>query len=92
MITVSIQGAKSTPCIEYAKAVLQGKFANRPVFTGLVEAMVLEQDRRDRGVGLQNMKYSPALDEFAHMTLLSSPRSFRILSEHFSIRSARSFK
>ena len=36
-------------------------------------------DREARGVGKQNFQYPPALREFAHIALLTSPQLYRVL-------------
>ncbi|KAJ6616598.1 hypothetical protein B0H10DRAFT_1915058, partial [Mycena sp. CBHHK59/15] len=50
--------AKNTPCIKFAQGTLKGKYTDFSVFEGLVEAMVMKVDRLERGVGMQNFKYS----------------------------------
>lgn len=62
------------------------------VFTGLVEAMVTKVSREERGVGMQNMQYNPAYDEFVHIIKISSGRAFRFLSKHLPARSERSYR
>lgn len=47
----------------------------KDIFTVLREL----KKRDDKGVGKQNMKYPPALREFAHVALLTSPQLYRIL-------------
>ncbi|KAH7904197.1 hypothetical protein BJ138DRAFT_1107029, partial [Hygrophoropsis aurantiaca] len=89
---IETSDAKNTPCIKFALGVLSGKYKDLKVFTGLVEAMVSRQDREDRGVGMQNFKYAPAWDEFAHIMKIHSPRAFRFLSQHLPARSERSFR
>jgi hypothetical protein len=47
--------------------VIEGKFQDKEVFTGLVEAMVTCVDKNARGVGTQGFRYSPGVKEFAHI-------------------------
>lgn len=51
----------------HARGVIEGKFQDKKVFTGLVEAMVTRVDKDERGVGLQGFKYAPGVVEFAHI-------------------------
>ncbi|KIJ10894.1 hypothetical protein PAXINDRAFT_157495 [Paxillus involutus ATCC 200175] len=76
----------------FATGVLQGKYKDLKVFTGLVEAMVSKLDRETRGVGLQNFSYSPAWDEFAHILKIHSPRAYRHMTRYLPARSERSFR
>jgi hypothetical protein len=78
--------------VKYALGVLSGKYQNHKVFTGLVDAMVQARDREERGVGLQNFEYTPALDEFAHICAITSPKAYRMLQREFPLRSLRSFQ
>ncbi|KAF8990885.1 hypothetical protein BDQ17DRAFT_1255415, partial [Cyathus striatus] len=57
---ITTSDAKNTPCICYAQGVLQGKYSDFFVFTGLVEAMVQEIDCLSIGKGMQNFRYPPA--------------------------------
>jgi hypothetical protein len=78
--------------VRYAIAVLEGKFKDRKVFTQLVDAMVNVQDREERGVGLQNFRHTPELDEFAHMCAIISPEAYRMLRREFPLRTIRGFQ
>ncbi|KAF8576363.1 hypothetical protein K439DRAFT_1228779, partial [Ramaria rubella] len=52
--------AKESPAVKFSQGVLDGKYEEHPVFTGMVEAMVNATERKDRGVGTQNFQYAPA--------------------------------
>ncbi|TDL15221.1 hypothetical protein BD410DRAFT_809111 [Rickenella mellea] len=89
---VEMKDAKDAICVRFAIGVVQGKYKNREVFTGLVKAMVVVQERQERGVGMQNFEYAPALDEFAHAMATISPQTYRFFSKEFQVRGERSFK
>ena len=84
------QDTKNSVCVRYALGVLDGKYQKHEVFTGLVDAMVRARDREERGVGLQNFEYTPALDEFAHICAITSPEAYRLLQRYFPLRTLRS--
>jgi hypothetical protein len=89
---VGRQNAKNSLCVRYAQGVLEGKYQDNKIFTGLVEAMVLARDRQERGVGMQNFEYTPALDEFAHQIAIVSPEAYRMMQKSFQLRSHRSLQ
>lgn len=68
-----------------------GKYDDK-VFSGLLHAIMHKYDREDRGVGMQNFKYAPAWDEFSHILSIESPRTYRILREHFPAPAERTFR
>ena len=72
--------------------MLAGKYDDLKVFTGLIEAMVMVKDRKDRGVGLQNFAYPPDYDEFINIVKIHSPRAFRFLSKYLPARTERSYR
>ena len=58
---------RNSPFIRFAQTAIQGKYDDSPVFMGPVRAMVSKVDKEERGVGMQNFRYSPAWDEFVHI-------------------------
>ncbi|ETW76738.1 hypothetical protein HETIRDRAFT_422128 [Heterobasidion irregulare TC 32-1] len=50
------------------------------------------KERTQAGKGLQNMKYTPSLEDFAHIALIESPGVYRFMGQHFNLHSPRSFK
>lgn len=90
-LTASCQDPNSTPCIRLAEAVLSGQ-VNNEVFSGLLEAMCTDLDKKERGVGLQNFRYAPAWDELCHIIYIISPRAHRVLRDYFPVRTTRSFR
>ncbi len=54
--------------------------------------MVEQEDRKHRGVGLQNFSYGPALREFANMRVILSPEVYSKLGVHFLLSNIRSLK
>ena len=67
-----------------------GKYDNK-VFHGLMEAIVTKYDREERGVGMQNFRYSPAWDELCHIIQIHSPRAYQSLSDYLPTRSVQWF-
>ncbi len=86
-----IEAPNDTPCLKYAKGALKGKYKNE-VFSGLMEAIVTEGDRKAEGKGMQNFHYAPAWDELAHIIKIHSTRAFNAISEYLPMRSERSFR
>ncbi|KAH7906400.1 hypothetical protein BJ138DRAFT_1016289 [Hygrophoropsis aurantiaca] len=83
---------RNSLCIRYAIGVLEGKYKDNTVFTGLVEATVLAQERSERGVGLQNFEYTPCFEEFAHMCAITSPEAYRLLSKAIQLPTVRNLQ
>lgn len=60
------------------------------VFMGLLEVMVMKEDRRKKGLGLQNFRYPDRYDEFAGRIAMLSPRVYKEFQRHFPGRTLRS--
>lgn len=56
----------------------------------LLYAVLDAADRKDRGVGLQGLRYMPELKEWAHIISLISPRAYQALREVFQLPTLRS--
>lgn len=54
--------------------------------------MVEKHDREERGVGMQNFRYAPAWDEYAHLLAIESPRAYRVIRKHFPCPSPETFR
>ncbi|KAJ3963869.1 hypothetical protein EV361DRAFT_956529 [Lentinula raphanica] len=54
--------------------------------------MVQKQDRRERGVGMQNFAYAPEWDQFMHIASIHSPRTYEFIRSKFPGRTKRSFQ
>ncbi|THH16648.1 hypothetical protein EUX98_g9269 [Antrodiella citrinella] len=80
-----------SPFTRYAAGVTQGKYSDNNVLSGLLQAMVMKQDRESRNVGMQNFTWPPAYDQFLHCLALESPSTYRLLAKHLPARSERSF-
>ncbi|KAJ3817168.1 hypothetical protein F5880DRAFT_1618539 [Lentinula raphanica] len=76
----------------FAQGAISGKFDDEGVFLGLVHAMVQKQDRRERGVGMQNFAYAPEWDQFMHIASIHSPRTYEFIRSKFPGRTKRSFQ
>lgn len=62
------------------------------IFMGLVEAMAVQHDKCERGVGMQNFKYAPAYTEFMHLIYIYSPKTYRFITRYLPAHSERSIK
>ncbi|KAG6848152.1 hypothetical protein H0H93_002909 [Arthromyces matolae] len=79
------------PCVQLAQGILDGKYDNQ-IFEGLIEVMVTKHDREQRGVGMQNFRYSPAWDELCNIIRIHSPTAYEALRRALPTRSIRSFR
>lgn len=57
----------------------------------LVHVLVVDAERLEKGLGLQNMKYPPAFDDWCHELLCIRPEAYRSFRLQFSGRTERSF-
>ncbi|KAJ3554974.1 hypothetical protein NM688_g2825 [Phlebia brevispora] len=79
--------------LRFAVAILQkDEFGKDEPFIDLVKAMLLKWEREERGVGMQNFDYGPALREFANMCAIMSPEVYRRLRTHFQLPDIRTLK
>ncbi|KAF0728510.1 hypothetical protein Ae201684_013695 [Aphanomyces euteiches] len=76
--------------IKLARFGITGTFRAYPVFEGVIENLVDSKDKARRGVGKQNMTYSPALDEFMQKMMEISPQALELFSERICGRSSKS--
>ncbi|KAJ6493128.1 hypothetical protein C8R45DRAFT_1073149 [Mycena sanguinolenta] len=76
----------------FALDVVNGKFKDDKVFTGLLHAKVMAKDREIRGKGMQNFKYDTDMDSVFGLVHTISLRAYRELRKHLPIRSERSIK
>ncbi|CAI5724217.1 hypothetical protein KXD40_001015 [Peronospora effusa] len=78
--------------LRFARMGIFGHFKSHPVFEGLMKSMVEVKDKERRGVGKQNMQYSPALDEFMQNMVQISTEAFELFAANFCGRTLRSQK
>ncbi|KAF7335957.1 hypothetical protein MSAN_02309100 [Mycena sanguinolenta] len=76
----------------FALDVVNGKFKDDKVFTGILHAKLMARDREIRGKGMQNFKYDTDMDSVFGLVHTISPRAYRELRKHFPLRSERSIK
>lgn len=86
-----VQSNPRSTFVRFAEMVQDGKFDGDDcaAFLELVKAMVDVEDRNERGVGMQNFKYGPALLEFAHTCAIVSPTLYRSLQSQFKLPAPR---
>lgn len=78
--------------VRFARGAESGEYNDSSLFLGLVKTWVLAQERRKRGVGMQNFTYPPELDRFSHAIDALDPRVYNFLSKTFQLRSHRSLQ
>lgn len=78
----------------YAKNVLDGNYKDSAddVFVQLFEAVATLKDKEERGVGLQNFKYGPAVKELSHLIHIQSPRVYQTVRNALPLPTARSLQ
>ena len=76
---------------QFVCQVVAGHFNDKHVFMDLVHVLVIDAERLERGVGLQNMKYPPAFDDWCHELLCIRPEAYRSFRLQFAGRTERSF-
>jgi len=57
----------------------------------LVHVLVVDAERFEKGLGLQNMKYPPAFDDWCHELLCIRPEAYRSFRLQFAGRTEHSF-
>ncbi|KAF4618011.1 hypothetical protein D9613_012841 [Agrocybe pediades] len=82
------ENARTSPFVKFAKGALAGKYDNS-VFNGLVHAFVAQQDRIDRGVGMQNFAYPPEWEEVCSIARIHSSRAYRSLRDFLPMPTER---
>lgn len=76
--------------MRYALGVMEGKYPENAVFTGMLDAMCHAGERASQGKGLQNMSYTSALVEFAAICAATSPEVYRMFRQHIQLPTIRS--
>lgn len=89
---ITLQTAKDNFAVRYALGVLDGKFQGREVFEGILHAIVDAEDRKSRGVGLQNFAYDANVEEFAQYCFIVSPQVYRFMSTQLQLPTIRGQK
>ncbi|KAJ2921648.1 hypothetical protein H1R20_g15444, partial [Candolleomyces eurysporus] len=74
------------------KSFADGIFDKQPVFVGMIEMMIDKAEQEEGGKGMQNMKYNPAFDKWAHELCCISPEAYRSFLQNFGGRTERSFR
>ena len=77
--------------MRFVHQVVAGNLDNKPVFLDLVHVLTIEAERREQGLGLQNMKYPPEFDDWCHELLCICPEAYRSFRMQFAGRTERSF-
>jgi hypothetical protein len=77
--------------MRFVHQVVLGNLDSKPVFMDLVQVLTIEAERREKGHGLQKMKYPPAFDDWCHELLCIRPEAYRSFRTQFAGRTERSF-
>ncbi|CDO78141.1 hypothetical protein BN946_scf184719.g3 [Trametes cinnabarina] len=83
---------KTSPFIRYTQGVLKGKYSDGKLLGGLLESVMIKEDKERRGVGMQNFRWPVDYDRFLHLVFIDSPRAYRALSRYLPARTERSFR
>lgn len=86
------QDSRARPILKYVNGLISGKFKEDQLFADLIEAMYIKDNKRQRGKGLQNMRYSPNIVEFSHILLTHSPRAYKQLQEFLPLPTQRTLQ
>ncbi|KDO25015.1 hypothetical protein SPRG_09745 [Saprolegnia parasitica CBS 223.65] len=78
--------------LKLARLGLGGAFREFSVVEGVLASVLDVKDKARRGVGKQNMTYTPALDAFLEELAATSLPAFELFAGHFCVRSLRSSK
>lgn len=83
---------KDNMWLTFAKRSASGAYKDFSALTGLLQVMKVTEDRRERGVGMQNMKYPEGFDRFCATLAAISPSAYRSFSNVFGGRSLESMR
>lgn len=61
---------------------MAGKLDGNKVFKWLISAGLVKVNKEQRGVGMRNMKYAPAYDEFVQILHLHKPSAHTFFSDY----------
>ncbi|KZV67782.1 hypothetical protein PENSPDRAFT_610974 [Peniophora sp. CONT] len=78
--------------LRFAQGYADGQYASQDVVIGMIEALVLKNDRERKGKSLVGMRYSEALDAFAQSLFTLSPHAYRIFRNSFAGRTESSLR
>ncbi|EIW74508.1 hypothetical protein CONPUDRAFT_159809 [Coniophora puteana RWD-64-598 SS2] len=84
--------AVKSAAVKFALGVMKGGLANRKEAIGILEAIVDANERKEKGKGMQNMRYSKELKGLADHLAMSSPEGYRRLSQSLQLPSTRYFQ
>ncbi|KAF6745910.1 hypothetical protein DFP72DRAFT_778941, partial [Ephemerocybe angulata] len=88
---VEDENATQSLPVRFALGCLSGKYSNKTL-EGLVKAYVTMEDRKSKGKGLQNFKYTPEFLQFCHDQHTTSPAAYRGLGQVFQAPAQRTLE
>jgi hypothetical protein len=83
---------KESPLMKYVRGVLGGKYRGDDLFASILQAVVLKHDKEERGVGMQNFRYTPELMEFSYIIQAHSPKAYEFLKQYLPMPNLRTIK
>ncbi|KAJ7201855.1 hypothetical protein GGX14DRAFT_571116 [Mycena pura] len=78
--------------VRFIRAVAAGQYKDNQVFLGMIQATQMANERRIRGVGMQNFRYPREFSEWGLLIRMSSPRAYRNIAQEFRMESERSIR
>ncbi|PSR74626.1 hypothetical protein PHLCEN_2v9692 [Hermanssonia centrifuga] len=82
--------------LRYAIGVDNGTYADNKILSGLVEACMMVEDKKKRGVGMQGFRWGNAkladYDRMLHVLYIESPAAYRHFAKYLPARTERSFQ
>ncbi|PIL23534.1 hypothetical protein GSI_14847 [Ganoderma sinense ZZ0214-1] len=85
------KGHKS-PFVRYTLGVLENRYTGGELLAGLLESVMIQEDKQRRGVGMQNFRWPVEYDRFMHLLAIESPKTFRLVKQYLPARTERSYR
>ncbi|KAI0072552.1 hypothetical protein K474DRAFT_1559378, partial [Panus rudis PR-1116 ss-1] len=80
-----------SPFVRYAQGVASGKYKDNRILAGLLQSVMIREEKLYRNVGMQNIHWPQEWDHFLHAIAIESPQAYRLLQRYLPARSQRSF-
>ncbi len=80
-----------SPWLKFAQGVLDGLYKSDTLL-GMVEALVIKEDRMRKGKSLRNMRYTDTFNSFCNLLASTSTRAYETFRRHFGGRTMGSIR
>lgn len=80
------------PFTRFTQGVASGRYTDEKLLSGLIQTIILRNERQIKGTGMQNFSYPPEWDQFLHVISIESPLAYRTLLQYLPGRTERSFR